>query len=128
MPSGKMGGAPRMPSRKVGGYRPASQAEKAALVIGLGDSWFHYFAIDIFDALQTEEGLEAVSLAEEGTTLVSMHENPAQLLRLIDEFKHAAQVGRTPAAILLSAGGNERDQAEAAGAAGRPRVEAGPEQ
>lgn len=95
------------PSAKAGGRRRAPVAGEPAFVIGLGDSWFHYFAIDIFDALQSEADLEAVSLAEEGTTLVSMKEDPAQVLRLASEIEHRLRSGRRPAAILLSAGGND---------------------
>jgi lysophospholipase L1-like esterase len=89
---------------------PASTGAPATdkpLVIGLGDSWFHYFAIDVFDVLNEDHGVEALSLAREGTQLRQMVEDPAQLLGLSSLLAQAWSRGRTPRAILLSAGGND---------------------
>lgn len=73
------------------------------LVLGLGDSWFDYFALDLFDRLEDEQGLEVLSLARAGTRLSAMLDDPVQLLALDDLLLQ----GRRPAAILLSVGGND---------------------
>ena len=77
------------------------------LVIGLGDSWFHYFAIDIFDVLNDKHRYRAVTLAEEGEGLLSISRNPAQLLRLAETLEDAVRRNDPPRAILISAGGND---------------------
>jgi lysophospholipase L1-like esterase len=77
------------------------------LIIGLGDSWFHYFAIDVFDVLNEEYGLDAVSLAREGTPLQALAEDPDQLIQLAALLADSSARGRPPRAILLSAGGND---------------------
>ena len=77
------------------------------LIIGLGDSWFHYFAIDVFDVLNEEYGLDAVSLAREGTPLQALAEDPEQLIQLEALLAGSSARGRPPQAILLSAGGND---------------------
>ena len=73
------------------------------LLVGLGDSWFDYFALDLFDRLEEHPGLEVLSLAHAGTRLASMQVDPAQLLALDSLLAQ----GREPAAILLSVGGND---------------------
>lgn len=79
----------------------------ADLVIGLGDSWFHYFALDVFDVLREKHGYDALSLAQEGAGLLSIRKDPAQLLRLARALDDAVRANRPPKAILLSAGGND---------------------
>jgi len=85
--------------RAAGSHRP--------LIIGLGDSWFHYFAIDVFDALERAGEFEVVSLAREGTRLLSLRRNPEQLVRLSHELDAQLRRGLRPGAILLSAGGDD---------------------
>jgi lysophospholipase L1-like esterase len=88
--------------RAVGPTRP-----RGNLVIGLGDSWFHYFAADIFDVFKFDLGFEALTLAEEGTRILEMAAQPRQLQRLDELIQAQGALGRWPCVILLSACGND---------------------
>jgi hypothetical protein len=75
------------------------------LLLGLGDSWFDYFAIDVFQSLLNDIGYSGTSVAEAGTSLKTMTDG-TQLKLLSREIEKT--VGhQTPQAILLSGGGND---------------------
>ena len=92
-------------SLPVGACPPNPQTTR--LVIGLGDSWFHYFAFDMFDVFGDSGDFEALSLAEEGVGLLNHTAFEAQLQRLALALVNKKREGKEPAAIMLSAGGND---------------------
>jgi lysophospholipase L1-like esterase len=90
-----------------GGKGEPPGAPRGNLVLGLGDSWFHYFAADCFDAFKYELGLDATTLAVEGTQILEMAAQPRQLQQLDALIQSNGAEGRWPCVILLSACGND---------------------
>ena len=82
------------------------KAASKGFLLGLGDSWFDYFAMDALDSLQNDIGYIRTSVAEAGTSLKSIAKVPAQLERLSEEIEKTVG-GVAPKAILLSGGGND---------------------
>ena len=75
-------------------------------LLGLGDSWFDYFAIDVFQSLLNDLGYDGTSVAEAGTSLKTIADGAAQLKLLSRELEKTVG-GQMPEAILLSGGGND---------------------
>lgn len=115
--------APALPSRSL----PGANSGRRPLLIGIGDSWFSYFAMDIFDVLSEQHDYEAVSLAAEGTALLEMKANPIQQLRLDALLSQCAQRGVFPSGILISAGGNDVIRSQLAALLRPPPLEGLPE-
>jgi Dyp-type peroxidase family len=90
-----------------GGKGEPPGAPRGNLVLGLGDSWFHYFAADCFDVFKYELGLDASTLAVEGTQILEMAAQPRQLQQLDALIQSEGAEGRWPCVILLSACGND---------------------
>ena len=74
-------------------------------IAGIGDSWLHYFALDVFDVLN--ETFDAKSFAREGTGLLALQADPVQQLALDEWLQECAAAAVCPAAIIVSAGGND---------------------
>lgn len=81
-------------------------AASKGFLLGLGDSWFDYFAIDVFQSLLNDIGYSGTSVAVAGTSLKTMTQDGAQLELLSQEIEKTVG-GQTPQAILLSGGGND---------------------
>lgn len=77
------------------------------VLVAEGDSWFDYPGSDVLAELEGVYGYEISSAAHYGHTLESMAYAPKQLDGLDREMKKLANRGRTPKAVLLSAGGND---------------------
>jgi hypothetical protein len=75
-------------------------------LLGLGDSWFDYFAVDVFQSLLNDLGYDGTPVAEAGTSLKTIADGAAQLKLLSRELEKTVG-GQTPEAILLSGGGND---------------------
>jgi len=80
-------------------------APRRQRIAGIGDSWLHYFALDVFDVLN--ETFDAKSFAREGTGLLTLQADPAQQLALDEWLQQCAADRVRPAAIVVSAGGND---------------------
>jgi hypothetical protein len=78
-------------------------AASKGYLLGMGDSWFDYFAIDVFQSLLNDIGYSGTSVAEAGTSLKTMTPQLELLSREIEKTVG----GQTPQAILLSGGGND---------------------
>jgi hypothetical protein len=85
--------------------RPPSRP--APLLVAEGDSWFSYPFFDVLEALETMFHYDVESVAHAGDTLESMAYDTRQLSNLARRFQKLHAQGRTPAAVLLSAGGND---------------------
>jgi lysophospholipase L1-like esterase len=94
--------APVMPA-----MGPVPPADAGRLVLGLGDSWLHYYASDVFDVLRYGLKLQATSFAEEGTQLTDSKAWLAQLKRLDAFIEAQLKQQQQPGVVLLSAGGND---------------------
>lgn len=78
-------------------------AASKGYLLGMGDSWFDYFAIDVFESLLNDVGYSGTSVAEAGTSLKTMTPQLELLSREIEKTVG----GQAPQAILLSGGGND---------------------
>ncbi|WP_068269300.1 GDSL-type esterase/lipase family protein [Aldersonia kunmingensis] len=87
--------------------RFAARDDRRGLLVAEGDSWFDYPGRDILEVLQDEDSWEVVSVAHYGDTLNSMSYSDAQLTGLMRQLEWALSRNEVPAAILLSAGGND---------------------
>lgn len=102
-PSRAAPAAPRPPLAKTPG------AGRVLLVAG--DSWLNYigyahnFPQAALGTCLAQQGFEVVNLAQSGKSLAKMAAN--DLDALCAKFRGLVQQGKTPAAILLSAGGND---------------------
>jgi hypothetical protein len=100
----------RMKARLRNVARAGVRSRRAAdrpLIVAEGDSWFDYPYFDVLDALEHSFGYEVQSAAHAGDTIEGMAYDPGQFngfARMLDRLR-----GRDhpPAAILLSAGGND---------------------
>jgi hypothetical protein len=89
--------------------RTVASTVDRAMVIGIGDSWFDYFAMDVFDVFMDDASLglgRSFSLAMAGTALTQLESTP-QLIALDSRLQQFARKGVRPRAILLSAGGDD---------------------
>lgn len=75
------------------------------LLIAEGDSWFDYPFCDVLAVLKHTYGYDIESVAHRGDTVESMAYDPNQLGGVIELYGDLGT--RKPAAILLSAGGND---------------------
>lgn len=82
------------------------RAASRGLLLGLGDSWFDYFAADVLDSLQNDLGYTRTSVARAGSSLKSIRKETAQLEQLSEAIENTVG-GAVPKAILLSGGGND---------------------
>ena len=83
-------------------------AANAGYLIAEGDSWFAYpLFLDIVEALEADHGFRVRSAAHHGDTVESMAYEDQQLDRVRRIFSELAEDGKTPRAILVSAGGND---------------------
>ena len=83
------------------------RAAARPLIVAEGDSWFDYPFFNVLDALEHGFGYEVESVAHAGDTVEGMAYDPGQLSgfnRMLDKLQ---QQGRPPAAVMLSAGGND---------------------
>jgi hypothetical protein len=80
---------------------------RAGVLIAEGDSWFDYPRWDVLKVLKRRYGYDIATVAHYGQTLEEMTFDPRQLAELIDRFEGVRRAGKTPRAILLSAGGND---------------------
>lgn len=76
------------------------------LLLGLGDSWYQYFAMDVLDILQDSFAYTRRSVAEAGASLKSVATTTGQLDRLSEEIENTLGHAR-PTALFLSGGGND---------------------
>ena len=81
-------------------------AQRTQLVAD-GDSWFDYAFFDVLDALEDSFGYEVESVAHAGDTLESMAYDFGQFNRFHRALDKLRSRARPPAALLLSAGGND---------------------
>ena len=85
----------------------AAGAPDNGIVVAEGDSWFNYPLHDVLERLEEQFGFRVESVAHQGDSAEQMAYDPAQgaaLARLLQRLKDD---GKTPRAILLSAGGND---------------------
>lgn len=77
------------------------------LLVAEGDSWFAYPFFDVLEALEKVYRYDVESVAHAGDTIESMAYDRRQLAGLARRLEKLHAAGRKPAAILLSAGGND---------------------
>ena len=86
----------------------AAPAGAGRVLLVAGDSWFNYNGgpkVDLASVLRTKHGFEVFNLARSGQELAFLAKSG--LSAIGTRFNELAQQGKLPAAILISAGGND---------------------
>ena len=77
------------------------------ILVGEGDSWFAYPGSNVLDSLEFHFNYDVRSAASNGDTLEDIVYSPKQIDRLVRKLDKLRRRGKTPKALLLSAGGND---------------------
>ena len=92
--------------------RRRARGASSGLLVAEGDSWFDYPFHDILGALEDRFRFEVESVAHRGDSAEEIAYDATQPAQLARTFERLARSGRSPRAILLSAGGNDIAGAE----------------
>ena len=98
---------PATPGRAGVAFTDAARVGDGRVLLVAGDSWFNYIGgqVDLASVLSSKHGFEVSNLAQSGKKLAFLANS--DLNAISTRFNDLAQQSKRPAAILISAGGND---------------------